>query len=172
MAGRVTTGQNLLGIRLEVDMAGQLADLGAHIKTLDKKMAAAVRKHIRTGITDAAQPLADAVRAQASWSSRIPGAVSVKTSFGPRSAGASVVVNNKKAPEARPLEMGSQRSSSGFLRHPVFARASETKDQWTWVNQPVRPFFFAAVDAKTPVITARMNKVLDDVARDLGFTGP
>ena len=171
MAGRVTTGQNLLGVRLEVNMAGQLADIGAHIKTLDKKMATSVRKQIRTGVAAAAEPLAAAVRAEASWSSRIPGATTIKTSFGPRSAGAVVEVNKKKAPHARPLEMGSQRSSSGTLRHPVFADSSKSKDEWTWVSQPQRPFFFAAVDAQTPLITARMNKVLDDVAEEIGFTG-
>lgn len=179
----VSTG--ILNIHVEVDLGGQLADLGKHIKTLDRAMATSVRKQIRTGITRAGADLISAVRAEASWSSRIPGAVSLKTSFGARSAGVTVVVNAKRAPHARPLEFGNKnvpqvshlslrhRAPAGrALRHPVFPDPTKTRDEWIWVDQEIHPFFFAGVAAATPLVEARMRKVLDDVAADLGFTGP
>ncbi len=158
-----------LDVTVQVDIGGQLSDLGKAIKELDKKQQTAVRKRLRQGIAKAGDDLVSAVRNEASWSKRIPSATSLRTSFGARSAGATVVVNATKAPHARPLEGGNR---GGMLRHPVFARGDETREQWTWVNQPTHPFFFRAEQSASPLIYARMQKVLDDVADDLGFTGP
>jgi hypothetical protein len=179
----VSVGQ-LIGVRVEVSDRGRLADLGKTIKELDKVHATAVRKELRRGVAEAGQGMVSAVKSAASWSSRIPGATSMQTSFGSRSAGVRVRVSATRAPHARPLEFGnknvpqpqhlSTRHSAPpgrLLRHPVLPSRDQTRDQWVWVDMPTRPFFLAAIGARTPLIEARMRKVLDDVAEANGFTG-
>lgn len=179
---------------VKVQDGATITDLAAIVRGLDKEMATAVRKRVRNGISDAGQELSAAVREQAAtWSSRIPSTVKVQTSFGARSAGATITAGGKRAPHARPLEFGNKNTPpeghhsinhrvrrevkkgnltlGRALRHPVFGRPGQTSDEWTWADMPTRPFFFAAVKARTPDIDARMLKVVDEVARDLGFTG-
>ena len=178
----VTTG--FLDITYQVSVDGVLADLGKQIKELDKRQATAVRKRLRDGIKRAGADLVTAVQAEASWSSRIPAATRLKVSFGARSAGVTVSVDAKKAPHARPLEMGNKNvpdmpnmarrprlARDRALRHPIFPDPSKTRDEWVWIDQPTRPFFFKAETAISPLMYARMKKVLDEVADDLGFTG-
>ena len=166
---RVPASVGFIGISVQTTMDGKLAELGVHLKTLDKKMASAVRRRIREGIRDGGSEILSAVRREASWSSRIPGATTLQVNYSEKRSGVTVVVNRTKAPHGRPIEMGN-RGSQG-LRHPVFADQRKGRNEWTWVNQPVRPFFFRGVAAATPIVRARMLKVLDDVAADLGFTG-
>jgi hypothetical protein len=125
-----------------------------------------LRVELRRGIREAAQSVADAVKSEASWSSRIPGAVRVKPQFSARTTGVTVEVDPKKAPEAKPLNNGGK---SGSFRHPVFGRGTQSRDQWTWTDQPARPFFDAATRAKTPDVERRIAQVADDVARKAGF---
>jgi hypothetical protein len=151
-----------------VQDGASLVDLGKAIKDLDRKAATAVRKRVRSGISAAGADVAAAVKADSAWSHRIPGTVRVVTSFSAKSAGVTITAGGVKAPHARPLDSGN-RSGGTINRHPVFARKTKTSDTWTWVNQPTRPFFQAAVTAQTPAINRRMQAVLDDVASDLGF---
>ncbi|MGZ4518874.1 MAG: hypothetical protein ACXVXO_00310 [Mycobacteriaceae bacterium] len=118
-----------------------------------------LRVELRRGIKEAAQGVADAVKAETSWSSRIPAAVRVKPSFSARVTGVTVEVDGKKAPEARPIN---NKGKSGTFRHRVFGRD-------VWVNQPARPFFDAAIRGKTPDIERRIAQVANDVARKAGF---
>lgn len=141
---------------------------------------------LRRGIREAAQSVADKARADAgAWSRRIPGAIFLKVSFTQRSTGVSVEVNGRKAPHARPIDHGGK---PGKFRHPVYghdasghfqAKGSRkkgvagvfgTRVEATWVDQPARPFFASAVDAKEPDIERRILKVADDLARQAGFT--
>lgn len=115
---------------------------------------------LRRAIKEAAQSVADAAKAGSSWSKRIPDAVKLKVSFSARSTGVSVEVDGKKAPHARPID---HAGKSGTFRHRVFGTD-------TWVEQPARPFFASAVDAKDPEIERRILKVADDLARQAGFT--
>lgn len=178
----VSIGQLAFGVK--VSDRGQLADLGKLMKEIDKTHATALRKEIRRGVSEAGQGMVAAVKSAASWSSRIPAATSMQTSFGARSAGARVRVAQSRAPHARPLEFGNKnipqprhlslRHSAPpgrLLRHPVLPEKDKTKDEWVWVDMPTRPFFLAAIGARTPLIEARMRKVLDDVAAANGFTG-
>lgn len=181
-------------IAFEVKVAdgATIGDLASIVRGLDKDMATVVRKRVRTGISDAGADLAASVKSEAAWSSRIPGTVRLVTSFGARSAGSTVTAGGKRAPHARPLEMGNKNtppeghhaitrrvqrevkrgnlSLGRGLRHPVFGKPGESRDEWTWADMGTRPFFFAAVKARTPDIDARMQRVVDEVARDLGFT--
>lgn len=125
-----------------------------------------LRVELRKGVANAATPVVQAVRSGASWSGRIPGAVKAKPSFSAKQAGVSIVVDSKKAPEARPLEHNGQ---GGNFRHPVYARPDRTRSQWTWVNQPARPFFWHGVQAADSQVDAAMVAVLDAVARKARF---
>ena len=178
----VGTGKIVLGIK--VKDGPTLSELGPLIKALDKKAQTAVRKRLRQGITAAGAEVTAAVKAEAAWSTRIPGAVQLSTSFGARSAGVKITVNRNKAPHAKPLEFGNRNlpqpkrlslkhhaPPGRILRHPVMPSASVPREEWVWVDMPTRPFFYKAADAKTALVDARMQKILSDVARDLGFVG-
>ena len=145
---------------------------------------------LRRAIKEAAQSVADKAKADVgAWSKRIPGALFLRVSFTQRSTGVSVEVNGKKAPHARPSDHAGKQ---GTFRHPVYghdasghfvAKGSRKKGlrgvlgvrggralEATWVDQPARPFFASAVDAKSPDIERRILQVADDLARQAGFT--
>lgn len=108
-----------------------------------------LRRQMRPAMRRAALPILEDAKNRASWSSRIPGAIGIRTSFqaGPR-AGVRLVVDAKKAPHARPFEMGSKKNGRDVLRHPVFAdAANKLREEWTWVSMKTRPFFFPAARA-------------------------
>jgi len=111
---------------------------------------------LRRGIKEAGDDAKKAVQGAAAWSTRIPGATRVSTSFSASSAGARIVVNARAAPNARPIN---NNGRGGTFRHPVFG----TK---TWVSQPARPFM-AAADA--PGVQQAMRSVMDRVAHQAGF---
>jgi len=52
------------------------------------------------------------------------------------------------------------------LDHPVWARADK---QNGWSSMALRPFFFAAVEARSPAINTQFEAILDQVAKDAGF---
>lgn len=56
----------------------------------------------------------------------------------------------------------------GVVRHPVFARKDESRDQWTWVEQKVEPHFWTDPTEKAkPEIIAAMVEAMDETARKL-----
>lgn len=121
-----------------------------------------LRVELRKGVKAAAEPIASAVRAAASWSSRIPGAVRVKPSFGARTTGVTITVDAGRAPEARALEHGGR---GGTFRHPVYGNRE------VWVSQKARPFFFTTVSNSSSVDTAERAVIaaMDAVARKARF---
>lgn len=145
--------------KIDVDPQ-ELRKLAADLKELagGKKLVAALRKNLRA----AAGPAADQVRRNASWSSRIPGAVGVQPRFTSKNPGVSVVVNARKAPHARPLESGSARNR-GTVRHPVFGSREN------WVSQPTRPFFFNQLEQHMPAVEKAVLDAMDEAARSAGF---
>jgi hypothetical protein len=167
---RQAVGTGILSSTVVVEFGGKLADLGVAMNDLDAKQQSAVKRHIRKTVREFGQELTTQIKSNASWSSRIPATVRVNVTFTTKSAGASVIAGGKSAPHARPLERGN-KSSGGGLRHPVFARKDKGRDEWTWVDMPTRPFFFKAVQQKDMLFTARVNRLLDDIANELGFTG-
>jgi len=121
-----------------------------------------LRVELRKGVKAAAEPIASAVRSAASWSSRIPGAVRVKPSFGARSTGVTVTVDGGRAPEARVLEHGGR---GGTFQHPVYGNRD------VWVPQKAQPFFFTTVSSGSAVGNAEraILAAMDAVARKAGF---
>lgn len=149
-----------------LEMTVQAPDLHA-LYTALKGIEGNLRVEMRRGIVAAAKPVADRVKANASWSSRIPGAVKTKVSFSAKSAGVTVYVDASKAPEARPLENG---GSGGTFRHPVFADQSrQTRADYTWVSQKAHPFFGSASKSEDSKITAGINAIADAVEKKAGL---
>lgn len=132
-----------------------IADLG--------KIPLELRRQLRPAMRRAAMPILADVRKRAAWSTRIPGAISIKTSFastGSR-AGVRLVVDSRKAPHARPLEQGSARNRN--LRHPVFGNRD------VWVEQTPRPFFFAAVRDGREQVAREASAAVLQAARLHGY---
>lgn len=119
-----------------------------------------LRRELRPALAAAAQPILQDAKARAGWSSRIPSAITVKSSFSESRPGVRLVVNRAAAPHARAYE---GLSSGGRLRHPVFGNRE------VWVQQPTRPFFFPAVYAGREQVAAATSDALAAAARTSGF---
>jgi hypothetical protein len=119
----------------------------------------AVRRELRPALRRAAQPALESIRSNASWSSRIPGAVKLSTSFG-RQPGVMIRVDSTKAPLARPIEHDGR---PGTFRHPVYGNRE------VWRPQQARPFFYRGVEATADQIRDEIGAVIDDVAQRHGF---
>lgn len=120
-----------------------------------KQITAALRKNLKA----AAEPIKGQVKSNASWSSRIPGAVSVGTSFTSRRTGVFIKVNSKRAPHARPYENGGK---AGSFRHRVFGRD-------VWVSERARPFLFQTAQRRMPDVEEAAGKAVQEAARAAGF---
>lgn len=119
----------------------------------------AVQRELRPAFRQAAKPAVARIRQNASWSSRIPAAVKVSTSFG-RTPGVMIRVDSKKAPHARPIEHDGQ---PGMFRHPVYGNRE------VWRDQPARPFFYRGVETTADQIRDAIGDVITDVAGRHGF---
>jgi hypothetical protein len=131
-----------------------IADLG--------KMPAALGRELRPALRKAAQPILTDAKRRASWSSRIPAAISIRSSLSQRNPGVRLVVDAGRAPHARPLEFGSQRNGT-FVRHPVFGNREN------WVQQRTRPFFFPAVYDGASEVADQSAAAVIAAARAAGF---
>lgn len=119
-----------------------------------------LRKKLRPKLREAGRLVADDAKLRSAWSTRIPRAISVRTSFTKTRPGVSVVVDRKKAPHARPFEHG---GSEGTFRHPVFG------NRRIWVSQVARPFLAPAFEARNEEAGRRITDAVDDATRDAGF---
>lgn len=151
---------NALGIQVN---SPDLRQLYVDLKNVPGNLRAELRK----GVVAAVKPVVTSVQAQASWSTRIPGAVKTKTSFAAKSAGVSVFVDSTIAPEAAPIN---NKGNTGDFRHPVFADArNQTRDGWTWVAQGAIPFFDKGIASADAAINNAMQAVMDAVIAKAGW---
>ena len=180
------------------DLHVDMEEIAREMRLLEKNIAAHIRRNLRKAVTESGAEVTAAIKAEASWSKRIPGATSLAMSFGAQKVGVSVKVNAKKAPHARPFEFGNAngyseervqaRVSSGgarnrraamkqmsqigdssrVLRHPVFHKKGEAGG---FASMPTRPFFFAAAKAMTPVVERKIQTAIDTIAFEAGFKG-
>lgn len=116
---------------MSAELKKLIADLG--------KLPAELRKEIRDGAKEIGDPVLQAVRRRASWSTRIPAATRIAVRFGRSSAGVTVRTSAKRAPHARPYEHGGE---PGVFRHPVYRRKGR---RTPWVTEQARPFFTPGV---------------------------
>lgn len=135
------------------------------------RIPAQLQRQSRSALRVASAPIVADAKRRASWSSRIPGAISSRIRFAGNKAGVRITVSAKRADHARPYEglLARQRDSRriGF-RHPVFAQGG-FRQQWTWVNEPFRPYLAPAVEAGAPGVEKSLIAAVDDVLRRNGF---
>lgn len=143
------------GLELRVDPHG-LSQLYRDAKAAE----GTIQVELRRGIKAAAQPVVDAVKEDASFSSRIPGAVKLKSSFAAKGASVAVVVDGAAAPEAKAINHGGR---GGTFRHPVFGNRD------VWVDQAAVPFMATGPRRAQPQADAAMLEAMDRIARSLGF---
>mgnify|MGYP000846211318 FL=1 len=125
-----------------------------------RKIGDGVGRNLGKEFKRAAVPVMQQARANASWSSRIPSAMSVGVSNSRRFPGAQIKVAAAKAPHARLFEWPGR---GGSFRHPVYG------DRETWVSQEGRPFIRPAVRAKGNEFISACDRAVDETARANGF---
>lgn len=103
---------NALGLRA-------LTDLSARLRTVDRQFANGVRKNLRDAIKQQGAGVLGAVKARASWSSRIPAATKLSIRYNVKGASVRIIVDHNKAPHARPYEMGNKNTF-----HETFVNAN------------------------------------------------
>ncbi|GAA4100945.1 HK97 gp10 family phage protein [Nonomuraea soli] len=122
-----------------------------------------LRKEIRQGANEIGQPVLSAVRARASWSSRIPAATRISTRFGAKTAGVTVRTSARRAPHARPYEHGGM---AGTFRVPVYRRKGR---RTPWVDRAARPFFTPGVLAAEGDVVDAFKSIVIRVGRANGW---
>lgn len=115
-----------------------------------------VRREIRPAVKRAGEPMVAAARANASWSTRIPKAIKMRT----LKSGIEIRVSRKQAPHARPYE---GIAGGSTFRHPVYGNRNR------WVTQATRPFLEPAVKQHMPKVRRELAAMLDDAARRHGY---
>lgn len=95
-------------------------------------------------------------RANASWSSRIPGAIRVAV----LKRGVDIRVNRRRAPHARPYEA---IGGNATFRHPVHGHRDR------WVSQATRPFLDPAVEQHRGKVRKALIDLVDKAARRHGY---
>jgi len=137
--------------------AKDFRDFQRTIKGLDAGVARELNKELRKVLKSTIIP---AAKSNASWSSRIPGAI--KPTVGTTKIGARVA--SKQAPHGRAFE-GLQKGlrGNGTFRHPVFGNRN------VWVNQATRPYLAPAFDSKAGEATKAAEAAIATAARAAGF---
>lgn len=107
--------------------------------------------------------VADA-KARSSWSTRIPGAISLRVSFRDKNPGLVITVDHVAAPHARPFEglLSRPAYGSGF-RHPLFGNTD------VWVDQAFRRFVWPAVQATNQDVAREVDAAVDETLAAAGF---
>lgn len=140
-------------------------DPAVEIRQLAKdlgKFPAELRKALRPALKAAAEPIATDARGRASWSTRIPRAISVGVRVQRRDPAVYLRVRSSVAPHGRPLE--GIRGNETF-RHPLFGRRGKGE----WMVQATRPYLAPALEAATESTVLKVAETVDAVARELGF---
>lgn len=145
------------GFSIDVDTRA-LSQLARDLKGIDNEL----RKDLMRRMRKALDPAKNAVKQEASWSSRIPGAVSGRVGYRRNGVVARIVVNAAKAPEAAPIN---NNDREGTFRHPVWGNRSN------WVSQQARPFMKRGAERAQPDVIREVSEVFTDVARHLKFRG-
>lgn len=124
-------------------------------------MGAATRKAVAKRMAGEAGPLLADARQRASWSTRIPGAISVRgiASENLGTAGVTLRVSAAIAPHARPYE---GLGGAAQFRHPVYGHD-------VWVSQATRPYAMPAVAARAEDARQAIVAAFEDAARECGF---
>jgi len=123
------------------------------------------RRNVRERFDAAGQPLLSDAKSRASWSTRIPGAITVRafTNQGRGSLGLQLRADVGVAPHARAYEGLTRGGSAAQFRHPVYGHLDR------WVPEPTRPYLSPAVEAAGERLPDELLAAFEDAARELGF---
>lgn len=124
------------------------------------KIPSELRKELRPALKAAAAPIVADARGRASWSKRIPSAITLSVRLSQRRPGVSIHVRRARAPHGRTYE--GITGAAGF-EHPVFGHLDRG------VRQTVRPYLAPAVEAGTDEVLDAVAQTVDRVAREQGF---
>ena len=119
----------------------------------------AARKTMRPAINRAGRLVLTQMKTNASWSTRIPAAITMRAATG-GTVGVTFRVNATRAPHARPYE---HDGAAGTFRHPVYGNRE------VWVSQAARPFFYRAVQQYTDQVVQLLGDAVEQAARQHGF---
>lgn len=114
-----------------------------------------MRGELDRDIRDGAEVILDEMHRRASWSTRIPGATTMRAS----GSGADISTATATAPHA-PLYEG---LAGDPFRHPVYGNRN------AWVDQAARPFFYGSVDDKAAEVDERVDRGIERVLHRHGF---
>lgn len=126
------------------------------------ELPSAVRANLRREFRVIGEGALRKARDNASWSTRIPSAISVRVSTSGSRAGIYLRVDSARAPHARPYEGIGGRGAT--FRHPVFG------DRDVWVAQATRPFLVPAVQSVRSDALAAAERAVQNAARAARFT--
>lgn len=138
-------------------MSVDTGQLNALIRDLGE-LPPAVRKEARPALQAAAQPTLARMKSNASWSTRIPGAITMRVAN--TQIGVRFRVNAGRAPHARPYEHG---GDPGTFRAPLWG------DREHWYPHQARPFFYRAVEATADQVRDALGDAVMDIAARHGF---
>ncbi|AQZ67637.1 unnamed protein product [[Actinomadura] parvosata subsp. kistnae] len=139
------------------------ADPTEAIRVLQKDLGSIepdLRKKLRPALKTAAEPIVADAKVRASWSARIPRAISLSIRFSKRDPGVSMRVRRAVAPHGRPYE--GIRGNATF-RHPVFGNRDR------WVTQQTRSYLAPAAESGMDGALAATVAAVDETAREHGF---
>jgi hypothetical protein len=152
---------------LQVYGTEKLARLGHDLRVIGGPTARGLRSHLRVGVKAAAIPLRnDVKRAALAIPARGPKttglrrtlakATKLKVLASSRSAAVRIYVDpvTLKAAGYPPSMATNVEGNGKRWRHPVYARADESRDEWTWVAQHPTPFFFPTIRPKIAAVRA------------------
>jgi hypothetical protein len=117
----------------------------------------AFRKAARPHMLTAGRGVLELMRSHASWSSRIPSAISMTASS--TAIGVRFRTNAARAPHARPYE----GISGDPFRAPLFG------DREHWYPHAARPFFYRSVQEGAGRVVEALGEALDQAAAETGF---
>lgn len=139
--------------------SNELRDLALRLRKEDTTLYREMRAEMRA----AAGVAVSAVKASAQAQGMMQAVAATRPTVaitGSKRASVGVVVDPKRAPNARMLELGN-RQHGKFLRHPVFGNIDN------WVDQPTRPFFYATVAKVSESLNVRIKEIVDRYERRL-----
>lgn len=138
------------------DPSQAIAALAKDLDGIPKEL----RKQLRPALKAAAEPIVQDAKGRASWSTRIPRAISLSVRFSRRDPGVSIRVRRGAAPHGRAYE---GITGNATFRHPVFGHRDR------WVSQETRPYLAPAAEAGMDGALSAAVEAVDQTARDFGF---
>jgi len=117
------------------------------------------QRGLRRAVREIGSDVQQTSQANASWSSRIPGAHFMRVSLSQSRPGVFIRVDHNKAPHARPYEGILQWT----FRHPVYG------DRENWVEQQSRPYLVPALESNEGQAFTAIRSTVDEVLSKLGL---